>query len=285
MLLSWEGDETRLEMRWTLFNWIFDIAAKDALNLEPACIPCCYHIIDRFIQLRAPAVRKDTLQLIGATALFIAAKLFHRATPNTDYFIEYGNGMFGHSEIIDMEKQMLTTTGFDLFQPYDRFKLESHCNRLAYTLDLCLLDTKFIGVPTSVLKDAWQELEDGIKGVYTHDLLTMLRKECDRIGGSVRRKYTRHLEALDKWVGELVRRERRTVMTRSQSKGLQLERASWLQTEERPNRKRGREPTEEEFQPQKRKCQGFTRRRLPCKFAAQCGKQFCKIHARTNGVA
>jgi len=71
----WSRDDLQLPMRWTLFNWILDVASPDVMCLHHSCLWLCFSIVDMFVCLSKAPVMKDSLQVVGITALFLAAKV------------------------------------------------------------------------------------------------------------------------------------------------------------------------------------------------------------------
>lgn len=112
----WSKWDLQLSMRWTLFNWILDVASPDAMNLHHSCVWLCFSIVDNFIHLKGH-IGKDQLQIIGITALFIAAKMNAVDVPSSHDFDFYTDDKFSKMDILRMEQRMMTTLQFQLFDP------------------------------------------------------------------------------------------------------------------------------------------------------------------------
>jgi hypothetical protein len=103
-------------MRWTLFNWILDVASPDAMNLHHSCLWLCFSIIDNYLNCAA-YVGKDHLQVVGITALFISAKMNAVDVPSSHDFDFYTDDMFTKADIIRTEKNIMLALQFQLMDP------------------------------------------------------------------------------------------------------------------------------------------------------------------------
>ena len=114
-------DEVNPSMRMILINWLVEL--YDELELHIESLLHAVHEVDRF--LSANTVAKETLQLVGATALMLASnhftKLFHQdgespavehALNHAEDIVYWTDGTYTIEEVYEMEVRMLY--GFDI---------------------------------------------------------------------------------------------------------------------------------------------------------------------------
>ncbi|XP_043919584.1 G2/mitotic-specific cyclin-B1-like [Protopterus annectens] len=85
------------------------------LHLPPDNIYKAAGIIDRFLQIHP--VPKHMLQLVGITALFIAAKYEMQNSPSIEDFVRVTGHLYTKSQISNMEWKILKTLDFKLNRP------------------------------------------------------------------------------------------------------------------------------------------------------------------------
>lgn len=108
-------DQTELEwqQRGLLMDWIVEIHSK--LHLLPETLFLAANIIDRFMTLRV--VNLDKIQLVGVTALLLAAKYEEVFPPVLHYFAYLTGGNFDETDILSAEKFVLQVLEFELSYP------------------------------------------------------------------------------------------------------------------------------------------------------------------------
>jgi hypothetical protein len=106
--------EVTPKMRSVLLDWIFEI--QFGLELTVETLYMTVSIIDRFLQgcQRTP---RDFLQLVGVTAMFIAAKLEEVCPPAFHYYKYITNYTYDREQILAMEIKMLNVLKFEMFKP------------------------------------------------------------------------------------------------------------------------------------------------------------------------
>lgn len=72
-------------------------------------------MIDRFLSKRVVSLEK--LQLVGMTALFIAAKYEEVICPSITHFLHMAEGGFEVEDMLKAERYMLSTLDFDMSYP------------------------------------------------------------------------------------------------------------------------------------------------------------------------
>lgn len=127
----WSKWDLQPSMRWTLFNWILDVASPDAMNLHHSCVWLCFSIVDNFIHL-TPHLSKDQLQVVGITALFIAAKMNAVDVPSSNDFDFYTDDKFCKIDILRMEQKIMVTLQFQLFEAQPSLNVMDVCNLHPY---------------------------------------------------------------------------------------------------------------------------------------------------------
>lgn len=108
-------DQRELEwsQRGLLMDWLVEIHTK--LHLLPETLYLAGNIVDRFMTLRV--VNLDKIQLVGVTALLLAAKYEEVFPPVLHYFAYVTSGNFDESDILSAEKFMLQVLEFELSYP------------------------------------------------------------------------------------------------------------------------------------------------------------------------
>jgi cyclin B len=73
------------------------------------------NLIDRYLSVRS--VSRKNLQLVGVTALLLAAKYEEIWAPEVNDFVHISDNAYTREQILDMEKTMLNTLKFNLTVP------------------------------------------------------------------------------------------------------------------------------------------------------------------------
>lgn len=102
------------EIDWTvrgvLIDWLIDIHGK--FRLLPETLFLATNIVDRFLTHRTISLAK--LQLVGLTAMFLAAKYEEVLCPSVKIFLQLANGGYTDEEILRAERYMLKVLKFNL---------------------------------------------------------------------------------------------------------------------------------------------------------------------------
>ncbi|KAF8753675.1 A B D E cyclin [Rhizoctonia solani] len=101
------------EMRGILMDWIIQVHSRFRLLPETLFLAC--NIIDRFLSMRIVSLVK--LQLVGITGLFVAAKYEEIMAPSVQNFLKVSDSGYSEQEILQAEKYILRTLGWDLSYP------------------------------------------------------------------------------------------------------------------------------------------------------------------------
>lgn len=167
------SDQRELDwpQRALLIDWIIEIHQK--LQLLPETLFLCVNIIDRFMTLRV--VGLDKIQLVGVTALLIAAKYEEVFPPVLSNFVYLTSGNFNDDDIISAEKFMLQVLEYDMSFPNplnflrriskaDDYQVQSRAVA-KYFLELCMLDHEMLGYPPSLQAAAAMYLSRCVLGL------------------------------------------------------------------------------------------------------------------------
>lgn len=144
-------------MRALLVDWMVEIQESFELNHETLYL--AVKIVD--IYLTRAEILKDSLQLLGAAALFIAAKYDERVPPTVDDFHYICDGAYQRRELLLMEMSVLKTIGYDLGIPisYRFLRRYARVNRIdmpvltlaRYILEYSLMDYAVVQIRDSKL--------------------------------------------------------------------------------------------------------------------------------------
>ncbi|EJT45753.1 g2/mitotic-specific cyclin cdc13 [Trichosporon asahii var. asahii CBS 2479] len=153
-------DELQWKMRCILNDWIIEVHSK--FRLLPETLLIATNLIDRFLSKRSVSLVK--FQLVGLTALFVAAKYEEVICPSVTHFLHMTDGGYDVGEILRAERYLLTTLGFDLSFPNPLHFLrrvskadgyDVHARTVAkYFIEISCVDHRLIAYPPSMLAAA-----------------------------------------------------------------------------------------------------------------------------------
>lgn len=153
--------ESQAEIQWSmravLMDWLVQVHHR--FGLLPETLFLCSNFIDRFLSSKVVSLGK--LQLVGATALFIAAKYEEINCPSVQEIVYMVDGGYTVEEILKAERFMLGMLQFELGWPgpmsflrriskADDYDLETR-TLAKYFLEITLMDERFVGSPPSFL--------------------------------------------------------------------------------------------------------------------------------------
>ncbi|KAG8862932.1 G2/mitotic-specific cyclin [Tulasnella sp. 330] len=109
--------DTQAELAWRmrgiLTDWLIQIHGR--FRLLPETLFLTINIIDRFLSSRVVSLVK--LQLVGVTALLIAAKYEEILAPSVANFLASADGNYNEKDILEAEKYILRTLDWNLSYP------------------------------------------------------------------------------------------------------------------------------------------------------------------------
>lgn len=149
--------EIQWSMRAVLVDWVVQVHQR--FTLLPETLFLAINYIDRFLSHKVVSLGK--LQLVGATALFIAAKFEEVNCPTLQEVIFMVDGGYTVDELLKAERFMLSMLQFDLGWPgpmsflrrvskADDYDLETR-TLAKYFLEVTVMDERFIGCTPSFL--------------------------------------------------------------------------------------------------------------------------------------
>ncbi|XP_078180056.1 cyclin-A3-1-like [Carex rostrata] len=101
------------DMRGLLIDWLVDVAEEYNLVSDTLYLTVSY--IDRFLSYNA--VKKQRLQLLGATAMLIASKYEDIFPPHVVDVCLLTVGTYSKEEIVEMEKDVLRSLQYEMGNP------------------------------------------------------------------------------------------------------------------------------------------------------------------------
>ncbi|KAK6916808.1 Cyclin, N-terminal [Dillenia turbinata] len=148
------------KMRAILIDWLIEVHYKFELMEETLFLTV--NLIDRFLESQT-VVRKK-LQLVGITALLLAAKYEEVVVPAVEDLIHISDKAYTRKDVLDMEKSMVNKLQFNMSVPTPyvfmrRFLKAARCDgRLEslsfFIIELCLVEYKMLRFRPSLLAAA-----------------------------------------------------------------------------------------------------------------------------------
>jgi G2/mitotic-specific cyclin 3/4 len=147
--------EIQWSMRSVLMDWLIQVHHR--FSLLPETLFLCVNYIDRFLSCKIVSLGK--LQLVGATAIFVAAKYEEINCPSVGEIVYMVDGGYTVDEILKAERFMLSMLQFELGWPgpmsflrriskADDYDLETR-TLAKYFLEVTIMDERFVGSPPS----------------------------------------------------------------------------------------------------------------------------------------
>ena len=166
-------------LRGVLVDWLIETHSK--FRLLPETLFLALNIVDRFLSLRTISLSK--LQLVGVTALFIAAKYEEVLCPSIQNFLYLADGGYTDEEILRAERYMLRVLNFDLsyaspmnflrrISKADNYDIQTR-TVAKYFMEIALVDHRLIEHPPSLIAAAavWMAREVLERGAWTPTLV------------------------------------------------------------------------------------------------------------------
>ncbi|CAE7159641.1 unnamed protein product [Rhizoctonia solani] len=150
--------EIEWSMRTTLVDWLMQVHMR--YHMLPETLWIAINVVDRFLSKRVVSLVK--LQLVGVTAMFIAAKYEEILAPSVDEFVFMTERGYERDEILKGERIILSTLDFNISSycsPY------SWCRRISkaddydiqtrtlskFLMEMTLLDHRFLRARPSLI--------------------------------------------------------------------------------------------------------------------------------------
>jgi len=184
-------------MRSILVDWLVEVAEEYHLHCETLFLAVNY--IDRFLSVMA--VQRSKLQLVGTSAMFIAAKFEEIYPPEVNEFVYITDDTYTTQQVLRMEHLLLKVLTFDVAVPTthtftNRFLKQLHADDRTVSLamylsELSLLDGEvFLQYVPSIVaasavclsnitlsgsQRAWTSLECSVTGYQLSDIACCVR--------------------------------------------------------------------------------------------------------------
>lgn len=204
-------------MRAILIDWLVEVQESFELNHET--LYTAVKITDLYLSKKS--IKKEDLQLLGATSCLIASKVDERLPPLVDDFLYVCDDAYTREKLLRMERKVLAVVGFDLGYPLS-YRFLRRFGRVCkvtmpvltfgrYILESSLLEYKFnVELSESLLAAATMAVAFKVKGIegwettlehysgisiaelepVAHSLLKMLQKPVQENLKTVRSKYS-----------------------------------------------------------------------------------------------
>jgi len=170
--------EVNEKMRAVLIDWLIEVHRM--FKLIPETLFLTVSLIDRYLSITQ--VSRDTLQLLGITAMFTAAKYEEIYAPECMDFVYVSDGACTKHQILKMEQTLLNTLQFNITHPtsvhflrrYSKaagsdYMLHTLCK---YLIELALLDVNLLKFPPSLISASAVYLGRAMVGKTTPALWT-----------------------------------------------------------------------------------------------------------------
>lgn len=150
--------EITWEMRQTLVDWL--LQAHLRYHMIPETVWIAINIVDRFLSKRVVSLAR--LQLVGISALFIAAKYEEIMAPSVDEFVAMAENGYTRDEVLKGERIILQTLGFHISHycsPYswmrkisraDDYEIQTR-TLCKFLVEATLLDYRFLRAKPSLV--------------------------------------------------------------------------------------------------------------------------------------
>ncbi|RYO12632.1 G2/mitotic-specific cyclin-4 [Alternaria tenuissima] len=207
--------EIQWSMRSVLMDWLVQV--HNRFTLLPETLFLAVNYVDRFLSCKVVSLGK--LQLVGATALFVAAKYEEINCPSVQEIVYMVDGAYTADEVLKAERFMLSMLQFELGWPgpmsflrriskADDYDLETR-TLSKYFLEITVMDERFVGCAPSFLsagahclarfmlkKGDWSQAHvhnSGYTLTQLRQLITVILECCDnpqKHHAAVYEKYT-----------------------------------------------------------------------------------------------
>jgi len=149
-------------MRAVLIDWLKEVHSQFKLLQETLYMTI--YIIDKFLQVEGFTIRRNKLQLVGVSAMFIASKVEEMYAPEINDFVYITDNAYTSADIRQMELRMLSSLGFNFSRPLPLHFLRRNSKAgdvdvlqhtvAKYLIEISLLEYDMAHLPPSLLAAA-----------------------------------------------------------------------------------------------------------------------------------
>ena len=138
--------EINERMRAILVDWLIEVHLKFKLREDTLFLTI--NLMDRYLEKRE--VAKGELQLVGATAMFVACKFEEIHPPELQDFVYVTDKAYTNSDFIRMEEMMLKTLNYAVIVVTPNtllrrlHQLDQKCNKMTYFLSSYFIELALI---------------------------------------------------------------------------------------------------------------------------------------------
>jgi len=196
------GQQTNERMRQVLVDWLVEVQSQFKLLQET--LHSTVEILDRYMAIEGKNVGKSKLQLVGVSAMFLAAKIEEMYAPACADFVYITDNAYTEQEIKAQELKVVRALEFNLSQPVSLNFLRRYSkagdvdvlqhNLAKYFLECCLLEYSLVPVagsqlaasslclsllvtdPALTITNVWTPTLAYYSGYNLEDLLPIVRK-------------------------------------------------------------------------------------------------------------
>jgi len=168
------GQQTNERMRQVLVDWLVEVQSQFKLLQET--LHSTVEILDRYMAIEGKNVGKSKLQLVGVSAMFLAAKIEEMYAPACADFVYITDNAYTEQEIKAQELKVVRALEFNLSQPVSLNFLRRYSKAgsqlAASSLCLSLLVTD----PALTITNVWTPTLAYYSGYNIEDLLPIVKK-------------------------------------------------------------------------------------------------------------
>eukprot|EP00092_Neocalanus_flemingeri_P001500 GFUD01001601.1.p1 GENE.GFUD01001601.1~~GFUD01001601.1.p1 ORF type:complete len:387 (-),score=93.99 GFUD01001601.1:167-1327(-) len=110
-----KGCSVNGKMRGVLVDWLVEVHTQFKLLQETLYMTI--YIIDKYLQVEGLTIKRNKLQLVGVSAMFIASKVEEMYAPEINDFVYITDNAYSAGEIRQMELKLLNTLAFNFSRP------------------------------------------------------------------------------------------------------------------------------------------------------------------------
>jgi len=191
------------KMRSVLVDWLIGVHMQ--FKLLPETVYTAVAILDRFLMSEVTSISRNTLQLVGVTAMLIASKYEEIYAPEVKDFVYITDKAYTDKQIMEMELKVIKSLKFNLGRPLPLHflrraskagEVEAVTHTLAkYIMELSLTDYSLVAEPpsrlaASALALAIRILEPGLTSmteVWTPSLKYYTQYELSDLYGTMQK--------------------------------------------------------------------------------------------------
>jgi len=153
-----KGFPTTGKMRTVLVDWLVDVQQQFKLLQETLFLTVA--IIDRFMSIEGDSIDRESLQLVGISAMFLASKLEEIYAPELNDFVYITDNAYTAEQVRDTERKIFKALDFEFGFPLSINFLRryskagdvdvTHHALAKYILETILLDYTMVSTPPSL---------------------------------------------------------------------------------------------------------------------------------------